>query len=412
MNVSSSLVLLSLFAANPAGEGWRLDEHRPATWNDDRQTLWANGLGQSRGVPVLPSRSELTVPPRTVSSNEPAVLFLNFDGETLVNGPDDSRSNLTTISDMAGLYPPYGSSDGKRQAVLQAVREDWSAYNAIVTDERPSGGDYVMNMVGPSEAKGSSVLGIAVLDCGDTRTRNNITFAFHSANDEHTAATTATTISQEIAHSFGLEHVNEPSDIMNPFNSGGDPSFRDECIQLSDEAECAAQHEAECDNPNLQNAHRELYRLIGPATPGSTGPSISIIAPKDGENFDTGELFEIVIEADEGVTIHQAALFVNTKLQDTDDAAPFGWSASQVSSGEYELRVEIQDTKGFIRVSNTVTITVGRTSSAGAGGTLPPGAYASPDDPNACACTEGAPASRASPFGLAIFVFALRRRRR
>ncbi len=413
--LTAVLALCAIPASANAAEGWRLDEHRPSTWDDDQPALEASGLGQSRGNPViLDDDAGLSAAPSTAhATSNPTVLFLNFDGAELTSGPDDSRSNLTTITNLAGPYPAYGENGAKRQAVMQAVREDWSAYNAVVTDRRPVSGDYVMTMIGPGNPDNDSKLGIAVLDCGDARTRNNVVFAFHSSSDSHTATSTATTISQEIGHSVGLEHVDEASDIMNPTNVGGNPAFRDDCLPLSNaDIGCPAQHEAECGSPEQQNSHRELYELMGPATPDASGPSIELIAPLDGENFDLDETFEIVINADDGFTVHKAALFVNTVLQDTDDAAPFGWTATQSVSGEYELRVEVQDTQGYIRVSNTVTVTVGRTSPLGGAGALPPStSFGAPGEPTGCGC-RNRPTPGTLPIWAAVLLIATAGRRR
>lgn len=414
--ITAILALCATSASASAAEGWGLDEHRPATWDDDQAQLEAEGLGQSRGNPVvLDDEAGLSAAPRTSrASSDPTVLFLNFDGAELLSGPDDSRSNLTAITSLAGPYPAYGENGAKRQAVMQAVREDWSAYNAVITDRRPESGDYVMTMVGPGNPEDDSRLGVAVLDCGDTRTRNNVVFAFHSSSDSHTATSTATTISQEIGHSVGLEHVDEASDIMNPTNVGGNPAFHDECLPLSQESECPSQHEDECGSSEQQNSHRELYELMGPATPGASGPSIELIAPLDGENFELNESFEIVIDADDGFTVHKAALFVNTVLQDTDDAAPFGWTAMQSVSGEYELRVEVQDTQGYIRVSNTVTVTVDRTSAVGDGsGVLPPSpSSTAPGEPEGCGCRTSSGMGMLPIWAVALLIVTARRRRR
>src|SRR5690606_28966469 len=103
-------------------------------------------------------------------------------------------------------------------------------------------------------------------------------------------------ISQELAHSFGLEHVDNPSDIMNPYNTGTDPSFTDDCLPIVGEPECGEQHVRSCGTPTRQSSHFELVDLIGPAGPDENGPGITMVSPEDGEVFEEGESFEIVIE--------------------------------------------------------------------------------------------------------------------
>ncbi len=204
--------------------------HREQLWNE----LVRQGHGQNRGNPVPAPHQNLGNSPRPLAGAGPATLFLNFDGAMLVNnGQEDARINATLFSDFAGAYPPYGGDAAARQSVIDAVRSDWRDINVRITDVRPTSGEYAMNMVGPHpRVAGSSVLGVALLDCGNEMTMNNITYAFHGANDGFSSAITATTISQEVAHGFGLEHVDEPSDIMNPFNAGGDPAFMNACIQI------------------------------------------------------------------------------------------------------------------------------------------------------------------------------------
>jgi hypothetical protein len=317
------------------------------------------GSGEYRGD-AIPFAPDLASPSRPVAAGEPAVLFLNFDGATLVAGAEDSRGNVTTIGTLEGSFPPYGDGDGtKREAVIQAVRDDWSPYNVIITDARPEGGEYVMCMIGPSDEYPENTLGIAPLDCDDRGTRNNITFAFHGVDDSHTAAETATTISQEIAHSFGLEHVDDPSDIMNPYNTGSDPSFTDDCISVVGEPECPEQHTRSCGSYSRQSSHFELIDLIGPAGPDDSGPGIDLVSPEDGDVFDEDESFEIVVVPDEALDVAEMALFVNGDFTDRDDAPPFGWTASQASPGEYEIYVEAVEPSGRRVTTETVTVYVG-----------------------------------------------------
>jgi hypothetical protein len=332
--------------------------------NDDPQ------LGQSRGDPIpVPAQA-----PRLHAPNEPKAggamqgrIFVNFDGESLNDGWDDSTTNTTQIGELAGNFAAYGAG-AKRDATMQAVRDDWAAYNVIITESRPASGDYTMCMVGPTNPFGGGVLGIAPLDCNDSQTPNNIVYAFHSANDQFDASTQATTIGQEVAHSYGLEHVDEPGDVMNPYNAGGDPAFTDNCIGVVGGVVCGDQHAAECGSGSQQNSHRELLTLFGTSSPDTMSPTVTITAPADGATFDVGSTFEITVEASDDVDIDQVVLYNNDEEIETDGSSPYGWTVNEAPAGNYVFYVEAYDTAGNVSMSDTVSVNVGDAPAEGDGG--------------------------------------------
>jgi MYXO-CTERM domain-containing protein len=346
------------------------DSLRAPTWELSQQELVAAGLGQSRGDPVpVPDHAPKESIPGEPQFASQGRIFVNFDGAQLSSGWDDSHTDTTQIGECAGSFAAYGEGT-KREAVMQAVRDDWAPYNVIITDTRPASGDYTMNMTGPSNPFGGGVLGIAPLDCDDSQTHNNITFAFHSVNDGFDASTTATTIGQEVAHSYGLEHVDEPGDIMNPYNAGGDPSFTDNCLNIvGGQVVCPSQHSAECGGSGVtQNSNQELLTLFGASAPDNSSPTVSITAPSDGSEYDVGATFEITVDAADDIGIEQVALFNNGEQIETDASSPYGWTVQNAPAGSYEFYVEATDPSGNVSMSNTVTVSVGGVQPSDDGG--------------------------------------------
>ena len=338
-----------LLAATVATPGRAADPEpesaRPATWDMTQAELEAVGLGQSRGDPrPVPPEFPLRNVDRPAPGGHPPpwVIFVNFDGATLTQGPDSAQNNVTQIGECAGEFAPYGAGD-KRTAVMQATRADWAAYNIEVVDQRPSSGEYTMNMTGPTNPFGFGVLGIAPVDCGNFQTHSNITYAFHSVDDGFDAATTATTIGQEVAHSYGLEHVDQPADILNPTNAGGDPSFMDECLPIVGGALCTQQHELECPEGGAQNSHQELLTLFGPSIPDVDGPVVLVTAPLTGTIFDEGDGFNVIVTITDESEVVEANLYSNGQLVDTDTSAPWGWQINNVPGGIYALEVVAKD---------------------------------------------------------------------
>ncbi len=337
------------------------------------EELQAIGLGQSRGmpVPVPPDAPRLRSPSTPQAHAMPGTIFVNFDGAQLSSGFDDAINNVTQISNLAGAFAPYGAG-AKREAVMQALATDWAAYDVFITDARPASGDYTMNMTGPTNPFGGGVLGIAPLDCMDSQTHSNITFAFHSANDQFSAAIQATTVSQEVAHSYGLEHVDEPGDIMNPFNAGGDASFIDACIPIVTNGQgiaCGQQHAQNCPGGTSQNAHLELLELFGAAVPDTAAPTVAITFPADGDVFEPGASFTIMVEATDDIEVDEVQLFNNGTPLQADGSAPFGWEVENIPQGEYTMYVIATDTAGNETTSESVSILVSAApSGSGTGG--------------------------------------------
>ena len=353
-------IALVALALAPATASAAPVAERPETWDMTLPELQALGLGQYRGnaIPVPAEAQRERAPGQPAQHASQGRIFVNFDGAQLSDGWDDSTNDVTQIGELVGSFAAYGAGD-KREAVMQAVRADWAPFNVVITDTRPASGPYTMNMTGPTNPFGGGVLGIAPLDCDDSQTHNNITYAFHSANDQFSATTQATTIGQEVAHSYGLEHVDDPSDIMNPYNAGGDASFTDTCITIVQGTVCPSQHAAECGSSDQQNSYAELMRLFGTSNPDTSQPTVIITYPADGATFPTGSDFTLTVQADDDQAIEQVTLYSNGNEQGTDPAAPYGWDVSNIPAGTYELYVVARDSAGNETESATVTISVG-----------------------------------------------------
>jgi len=353
----SKLVICSLFSLSAfVASSVRADE-APSTWDMSREELQAIGLGQDRGAPVpmpAPAAKKAELEPKALKQG---VVFVSFDAVDIQQGFDDSRNNISGI--FGQQFAAFGGDQSARAAVMEAVRNDWEPYNVLIVDNRPAAGDYTMNVTSPTNPIGGSVLGIAPLDCDDMMTHNNITFAFHGANDGFPASVVATTIGQEVAHSFGLEHVDEPGDIMNPFNAGGDPSFRDQCIQIVQGGQCAAQHIEHCGSATSQNSHQELLTLFGTSVPDTQAPLVEITSPADGDMFEVGAEFRIEVGVSDDMAVGSVQLFDGDTALQTDSSEPYGWDVVDIPEGVYEFTVRASDPTGNETVSDSVTVYVG-----------------------------------------------------
>jgi uncharacterized protein (TIGR03382 family) len=392
-------------------------DERPATWDMSLEELRAIGLGQYRGdpVPVPAEYPRLNHRPDGTAGGaqlDPWIIFVNFDGETLTAGMDSAQQNITQIPGLDGPFAAYGDGD-KRTAVVQAVMADWAAYNMEIVDQRPASGEYVMNMTGPTNPFGGGVLGIAPVDCFNMQTHSNITFAFHSVDDMFSAPITATTIGQEVAHSFGLEHVDEPNDIMNPYNAGGDPTFIDACIPIVGGAFCSQQHTAHCPDGFQQNAHQELLSMFGPAIVDMDPPVVLIIAPLDGQELDAGIDLSVVASVTDDSVVVSAQLYDNGDPLMVDTTEPFGWMIPDLPAGVHTLEVTAVDELGNEGTSPIVTITV--VDPAGADGGTDTDAdtdgAGQDEDGKGCGCTQSGSGS-APLWAAGVLLVALRSRRR
>ena len=291
------------------------------------------------------------------------VFFLNYDGVTIkyTGSLDDSSQNISMFQDFAMAYAPYGEGN-KRAASLQAVKADWAKYDVVITDVRPGAGNYTMGVYSPTNPFGGGVLGIAPLDCNDELARN-IVFAYHSVNDQFTASTQATTMSQEIAHAYGLEHVMEPNDVMNPYNAGGDPSFINQCLTLDGGGGgilCGQQHSEFCGGSG-QNSDAELSALFGQSAPDVTPPTVKITSPSEGQQFGVGADFDIVVDANDDVGIASVQLFNNGALLKTFKGAPYTAPAANIPAGNYCFTATALDYSDNKADSAEVCITVSAT---------------------------------------------------
>ena len=144
-------------------------------------------------------------------------VYLNFEGQTLTQGPSDATLNRASWMTIAqGTAPAYLATNANRattiQTIVDGVRAQLSQFPITVVTTRPASGNYVMIVFGGQRGAVGSNYGGAVnqLDCGDTRP-NDVAWISDLVTPIQRVINNAI---GAIGFGLGLTATNDPKDCM------------------------------------------------------------------------------------------------------------------------------------------------------------------------------------------------------
>lgn len=292
-------------------------------------------------------------------------LYLNFNGGMLLGGGSDNSAENKSSLARTGIYPSFTKSEASALSIIQAVKEDMAELGVrIVYEKRPNKTvPYTMAMVSGDWTDAnldSPAGGVAPgTDC-EAKWQRHVVYVFDDA---------ASTVGQEAAHSWGLDHTMGGDRIMS-YQSGSNKHFGDNCQDLCEEAcqgpnsiGCRSTHEKYCGvDSDQQNDLDELHFIFGTNEPDTEPPTVAISEPVEGTSYPTGSDVKIYSE------VHDNYGGVGWKLMVKKDGELLleqiaydgteSWLLSKMPDGVYEVSVVAEDHADHI-VAGVVNFTVG-----------------------------------------------------
>ncbi len=314
----------------------------------------------------------LTAAPRPQAAlprdGAPELLYVNFDGAVLQKGcGNDPHYDCSTLAELFdGYVGPYTGNVTQRMSILQATRTVVADFGVrVITRRPPDDVDYTMVIYG--DLGEQSFAGVApYIDCEDlNRGDTSFTQAFSGSN------TGSTVILQEAAHTWGLEHVDSESDVMNPFKAAGlSQTFLDECLPIVANTSlertpgtCNQIHTQFCE-PGFQNGYQEMLLLFGAHVPDVNPPEFEIVYPPDGASFVLPTTFVLrgAIDDELHPQFYDIEVFnngepVGTPNDNVGIEQDLELAISNPEPGDYSLRIVLTDEAGN-RSEDTVDFTI------------------------------------------------------
>jgi len=353
----------------------------------------------------------------------PGLIYLNRDGGSFEPGFDDSVEDISSIIGQSRWVSPSDIEDDAWAEVLNCVRLQFAAYNVEITDEDPIDAAHFEAVLAgyPTDiGMAGYVVGVSPFRPDCSPIENSIVFAFSAAlrNDPQTLCEIAT---QEIGHSFGLDHSYVCGDVMSYLFS--DPETEKLCGPksfLDVEGPCGEFGPRSCSSSfydcgrETQNSHQHLLDLLGERAHGSSGPEVEILSPQDGDLVDLGFVVDVVAEDDFGVS--DMELRVDGRLVSTTSGRSFRIPGPQkLDVGEHLIEIVAYDLDGNAGRARVGVRAVRPWNQANidSGATLAPLRDAEPaPEASAAGCSaSGGRDASAALFALAALAAARRRKR-
>jgi MYXO-CTERM domain-containing protein len=369
------------------------------------------------------------------------IIFVNGQGGHYTAGNnEDSRTNVSSIASSSVDMPAYSKGAAAWQQFMTCIRDQYSPFNVLVTDQDPGNVPHLEAVISGSPdmiGLGGGVGGIANMNDDCSLFENGITWIFEQVFRD--AQTDCEVAAQEISHNIGLDHEYLCEDPMTYLDGCGNKRFRDQDVRCGEYSPrncmCADPRNGSATN---QNSVQFMLGRLGPAGSGTGGsgggtggaggtggtggsggsgggggdmipPTVAISEPADGTKVPLS--FDIKVDAsDNSGTVQQIEFLADGQSLGAITAPPWVFTvpANRLSEGAHVLSAKAYDPTNNTATSQVVHVTVEKQSggSGGAGGGNP---GASGDVNGGCGVMPGA---GGGAWLLLLFGLALLRRRK
>ena len=273
------------------------------------------------------------------------------------------------------------AADAEFEQVMECVREVYSPYNVIVTDQKPTGGvPYTEGVLAgtpediglSSQSTGGAAPARLNNDC--TAHGNVMSFSFANATfwrGPDRVFTLCYVVAQETAHAYGLDHeysfIDGTSSCRSPMtyrnDCGGQHFFRNQ------PANCGEYANRPCNCGGLQDSHKKLLSVLGEGTPITRPPTSTILVPANGATITNGASVQASAGAQRGIA--RTELWLNGHNWAQAKGAAWGQNGQPdpsnyqmtlpaiVPDGVIDIVVKAYDDIEVETDSSTVTVTKG-----------------------------------------------------
>jgi uncharacterized protein (TIGR03382 family) len=280
------------------------------------------------------------------------IIFLNNcqpNGCTLTPGSDGTQNQSDIVNSQVHVSA-YSGTTTQWNAIVNCVKQTYSPFNVQIVTTRPAAGtDYHTAIVAGHAAdigESQGVLGVSPFTCNYIP--NAMSFSF--ANEEPTNIDDICwTVSQETAHSWGLDHKYDDRDPMTYLTSGpAIKSFQNQAGRCGEYSPRNCNCTYDSTGMTQENAYAVITATFGSSAPDTQAPTVQITSPTNGSQVMAGFAVHANITDNTGVASAQLKID-GTAVGSPLSSAPWVWNApSSITMGSHHVEVDATDAAGNV----------------------------------------------------------------
>lgn len=218
-----------------------------------------DGSVSDGGHEEAPTDAAADAAPCTPPGTPPTLVFLNRSGGTYKPGPDDSRTNTSSMLSSASTALAWTIADDSWKTLIACVNQKFLPFNISVTDVDPGSAEHleVVFADGSFPALKNGITSVAPLKCSPVANAISFVSQTYAATPTNGCAAAAS----NVAFSLGLEYVTSCPDALSFEQTDcASAAFTDVALPCG----TTAAEKCQCGGGTTQNSFARLKTVAGP----------------------------------------------------------------------------------------------------------------------------------------------------